>query len=243
MLPEKPWRSEAVIRLLLLVSLSYLLGALLATSLAKSGAGQHFGNPKFVTFALVTLVFYLATLFFIRAFFREHNIGWSQALGFFSPSRGRGLVLSILVAVIVLPIAHALTELSTLVLIHFHVQAPEQPTVQTLKSSVSWNQRILFGVIAILLAPLVEEILFRGILYPTLKQKGYRRLALWGTSLFFALTHSNVPTFVPLTFLAVILTLLYEETSTLLTPILTHSLFNAANYYWLLKQQGLGFGK
>src|SRR4029079_1566506 len=98
----------------------------------------------------------------------------------------------------------------------------------------SWSQRIFFGVIAILLAPLVEELLFRGILYPALKQKGYRRLALWGASLFFALTHSNVPTFIPLTFLAIILTLLYEETNTLLMPILTHSLFNAANYYWLV---------
>ena len=59
-------------------------------------------------------------------------------------------------------------------------------------------------------------------------------MALWGTSLLFALTHANAMTFVPLTFLAVVLVLLYEATDNLLAPILTHSLFNAANFVFLV---------
>jgi membrane protease YdiL (CAAX protease family) len=39
-----------------------------------------------------------------------------------------------------------------------------------------------------------------------------------------------------LTFLAVILTLLYEFTGNLLAPITTHSLFNAVNFYLVLRQ-------
>jgi membrane protease YdiL (CAAX protease family) len=49
-------------------------------------------------------------------------------------------------------------------------------------------------------------------------------------------------TFVPLTILAVALTLLYEATDTLVAPIVTHSLFNAANFYWLLWQQAVAPG-
>jgi membrane protease YdiL (CAAX protease family) len=33
--------------------------------------------------------------------------------------------------------------------------------------------------------------------------------------------------------------LLYEYTDNLLAPMLTHSLFNAANYFWLLWETGL----
>ena len=77
--------------------------------------------------------------------------------------------------------------------------------------------------------PLVEEVLFRGILYPSVKQLGYPRLALWGTSLFFGLIHSNLMTFVPLTVLSLLLVWLYERTGNLLAPILTH-----------LKDAGLG---
>jgi membrane protease YdiL (CAAX protease family) len=62
---------------------------------------------------------------------------------------------------------------------------------------------------------------------------------LWGTSLVFALTHANVATFLPLTFLAMVLVFLYERTGNLLAPIAAHSLFNAANYFALIYQDDL----
>jgi len=93
--------------------------------------------------------------------------------------------------------------------------------------------------VAIAGAPVVEEIIFRGILYPALKQHGWPRLALWGTSLLFALTHANAATLLPLSFLAMLLVFLYERTGNLLAPILTHSLFNAANYFALVYQSEL----
>jgi membrane protease YdiL (CAAX protease family) len=240
MLSEKPWRDDAVLRLIALILLSYVLAAALAGVLTSAGLAKKIDNGSFLAFAVLTSIFHICALLFIRGFLREHNLKWSQAFGLFSPSLGRNLLLAILAAIVVLPLTHALTQLSVRALAWFHLEAREQSTVQTLKSSVSWDQRIFFGIIAIIFAPLVEEFLFRGILYPTLKQKGYRRLALWGTSVFFAMTHSNLPTFIPLIFLALILTFLYEETNTLLAPILTHSLFNAANFYWLLRQQALG---
>mgnify|MGYP001593282845 CR=1 FL=1 len=74
---------------------------------------------------------------------------------------------------------------------------------------------------------------------PAIKQRGWPRLALWGTSLLFALTHANTATFLPLAFLAMVLVFLYERTGNLLAPILTHSLFNAANYCALVFQREL----
>jgi membrane protease YdiL (CAAX protease family) len=96
------------------------------------------------------------------------------------------------------------------------------------------------AVAAVLLAPLAEEVLFRGILYPAIKQAGHPRLALWGTALLFAAVHLNVATFVPLTVLALVLTALYEWTNNLLAPIAAHVLFNAFNVVLLVVLQQMG---
>jgi len=167
---------------------------------------------------------------------------WSEAFGLSRGNWLRAASLAILLTLIILPIAWLLGELSVRILTGLHIKYEVQQPVQTLKATVSWGQRVAFGVIAIGMAPVVEELVFRGIIYPFVKRLGYRRIALWGTSLFFALTHFNLMTFVPLTILAVALTLLYEATGTLLAPIVTHSLFNAANYYWLLWQQAVAPG-
>lgn len=89
-------------------------------------------------------------------------------------------------------------------------------------------------MLTILLAPIAEEALFRGILYPTIKQAGHPRWALWGTSVVFGILHFNMATLAPLVFLAVVLAFLYESSDSLLTPIATHSMFNAANFFYLV---------
>jgi hypothetical protein len=99
---------------------------------------------------------------------------------------------------------------------------------------MSWPGRITLGAAAVLLAPPAEEILFRGVLYPAIKQAGFPRLALWVSTLLFAAVHGNVPTFVPLAVLALVLTALYEHTNNLLAPITAHAVFNAVGLVWML---------
>ena len=124
----------------------------------------------------------------------------------------------------------------------FHIAPQEQSVVHTLRTTASWTYRVCLGVTTILLVPLAEELLFRGVIYPTVKQSGYPRLALWGTSLVFGAIHLDLAILVPLTFLAVALTLLYERTNNLLAPITVHSLFNAANFGLLYQQEKI-FGQ
>jgi membrane protease YdiL (CAAX protease family) len=92
------------------------------------------------------------------------------------------------------------------------------------------------ALFAVVLAPVAEEFIFRGMLYPFLKQLGQPKLAWVGLSLLFALIHFNAPTFVPLFVLALALTWLYEKTDCLLASIAVHSLFNAANLAVLFLQ-------
>src|SRR4029077_4227488 len=106
-----------------------------------------------------------------------------------------------------------------LAVFHLHVKPEPQQSIQTLEMATAWWERLALGIVTVLLAPVAEEILFRGLLYPWIKQAGFPRLALWGTSFLFAAVHMNLMTFLPLLVLALALTLLYERTDNLLAPI------------------------
>jgi membrane protease YdiL (CAAX protease family) len=133
-----------------------------------------------------------------------------------------------------LPAAWGLQTLSDYAMHLAHMKPQEQVAVQELQEpSLNVAEKVVMGVIAIVFAPIVEEALFRGLLYPAIKQLGHPRLALWVSSALFAAVHFNMVTFVPLMAFALVLVYLYETFQNLLAPIVAHSLFNAANYFLL----------
>ena len=79
--------------------------------------------------------------------------------------------------------------------------------------------------------------MFRGMLFPFVKQLGRPKLAWIGVSFLFALIHADKAIFIPLFALALALTWLYEKTDNLLAPITAHALFNAANLIFLHYEQ------
>jgi uncharacterized protein len=186
----------------------------------------------------------LLAAFFLRA----HGLTWSQGFGFRDYPPAKAVILGMLVAVAFLPAAWILGQVSALTMELLGTKPVTQSAVQMLQKTVIPLQQVYFGFIAIVLAPLMEEIFFRGIFYTALKQAGHPRGALWGSSLFFAFTHANVMTFVPLTVLALVLVWLYEKTGNLLSCIAAHAFFNLVNFVlllnqpaieqWLKKQQG-----
>jgi membrane protease YdiL (CAAX protease family) len=238
MLTEKPWKPESVLRYLMALFGSIFLGVLLVKWL-NARADQWNLDPKMVTLVVGTLSFHGMALFLTSFFLQEHQTGWANGFGFDSPQLGRSVMLAVVVGLSVLPIIWSLGRLSAKVMDRFHFDPVVQETVQTLQTADSFELKMLIGFFAVIVAPVAEELVFRGILYPTVKQRGFPRLALWGTSILFAVIHSNAMIFLPLLFLAVILTLLYETTNNLLAPILTHSLFNLANFFWLISRTGL----
>ena len=87
---------------------------------------------------------------------------------------------------------------------------------------------------ALAIAPVFEEVFFRGLAYPALKQRLGPARALVLVSAAFALVHFHAPSVVPLFALSLALGLAYEYTGSLLTPIAIHALFNATNVLTLL---------
>ncbi|MDP8234250.1 MAG: type II CAAX endopeptidase family protein [Candidatus Saelkia tenebricola] len=82
---------------------------------------------------------------------------------------------------------------------------------------------VLFIVV---IGPFMEELLFRGLLYNSLKKSiGYMQ-AMIAASLLFSLLHMNVIGFLPILILALLFTYLYEKTGSLMVSVFVHMLHN-----------------
>ena len=105
---------------------------------------------------------------------------------------------------------------------------------QTLVKAVTENafstggKTMLFAFL-LLEAPLLEEPLFRGVVFGGLSKAMPVWMAATVSGFLFALIHVNAATFIPLWFLGVAFAWLYARTGTLLAPMAVHFAFNAAN--------------
>ncbi len=234
MLAEKPWKLDAVLRLFLGVMITFCLGALLASLLGEFASNWPKAQSEFCQI-LSALSLEIPALVWIALFLRQHNISWKDAFGLRSNNPLKAAACGAGAVAFFIPAAWLMQMLSEYVMDAVHLNPQAQAAIQELQDpGVNLAEKVLIGVIAIVFAPVVEEALFRGILYPALKQSGWPRLALWGSSALFAAVHFNMVTFAPLLVFALLLVYLYETFQNLLAPIVAHSLFNAANFLILI---------
>ena len=233
---ENQWKIEAVLMLGAGLMVSLSAGALLTIGMREFLPAPNPSHQKFLNFIIISVSFQIVGLILTHFFLKEHVVTWAQFLGLNNPNLKRAVLIALAVFAVALPLTLGLNSLSAAVLTHLSGPPEAQPTMQVLEASVSLAQRICFGAAAILLAPVLEEILFRGVLYRTLQQRGYPKAALFGSAVLFAAIHGSWVTLLPLTVLAIILALLYDKADNLLAPILVHSLFNAANFFLYLNQ-------
>lgn len=79
---------------------------------------------------------------------------------------------------------------------------------------------------AVVLAPLAEELIFRGVVYRFLKVRFRPELAVVFSAVLFSIIHIQPAVLFPLFVLGMALALVYEETGDIRAPILFHALFN-----------------
>ncbi len=236
MLSYKPWRMEAVIQLIAGLFACLGVGVVAVTLLQKSGMGPFRSPESFANILLSTLSFQGAAWALIAIFLRQHGMDWREGLGFHQAKLLKVLLLAGGVLAATLPVVLGLQQLSMLVLDKLGWASDDQRAVELIVNAESVWLRGYLVFFAVVLAPVAEEFIFRGMLYPFFKQLGRPRLALLGVSFLFAAIHLNAPTFVPLFVLALVFTWLYEKTDCLLAPIAAHSLYNTANLVILFIQ-------
>jgi uncharacterized protein len=236
MLPEKSWKPETVLMLGLAIVSCWLAGSLAVLGLGKSFAQLDASRRSFAAFLVGTGMFHGGTILWVHVFLRREGGRWREAFGLWNGSLKIVLRLGGLAALVCLPAAYLLGMLAQALLTRLGLDTGQQEMVRTILNRPPAGQLVVYGLGIALLAPVAEEIFFRGVLYPTLKRSGHPQLALWVTALLFAFLHNNCLAFLPMLGLALTLVWLYEKTGNLLTPILTHILFNVVNFVLLLAQ-------
>lgn len=133
---------------------------------------------------------------------------------------------------------NALFEFVLTSLLHVE-KLPEQLAVAFIKATFSHPLHLFLGSLTIiLLAPLIEETLFRGFLQSYLRKYLGSKHALVLTALCFSFFHyspeqkiANLPIIASLFALSLFLGLVYEKSGSLFSSILLHSGFNTFNLF------------
>src|SRR5262249_39622181 len=104
---------------------------------------------------------------------------------------------------------------------------------------LGYSVRVMIAVLAVVTAPLVEEIVYRGVLYYGIERAGGPTAAVVIVTFLFALVHvpqywGSVATIAAILSLSFVLTMLRAWTGKLLPCVATHLVFNAIQAGMLL---------
>lgn len=232
---------------LVAVTITVIFALLLALQLHSPGPGSTSGGGTssaqtvgglqvlYNTLPLTVLVVAILGLLIGR------NINLRELFGFRRVGFLHGLTLAAGLLILLLP-AFLLVSGVAYEFLGKNAQPQElvkiyQDAAKTGKSDILWQ----IVIAAACIAPVTEEILFRGYCYPVFKRVIGPLPAAFGTSLLFAAVHNNALSFPGLTLLALALTVVYERTGSLLVPILMHAWFNGLSLFvmWWTTTHGL----
>lgn len=108
-------------------------------------------------------------------------------------------------------------------------QPPQEVFLLLTDDSVPCGMRLSLIAAAVFIAPVVEELIFRGILFQALLRHRRFAYAALLSGAYFALVHLHAPSFLPLLALSVAFSAGYAATGSILTPIVMHTLFNGVS--------------
>lgn len=226
---KNTWSPEAVMVLLGGIAMSLFGGNIAIEVLRRAGVAGFHSLDSTGSVLVATLCFHGAALVLGGIFLEFFCGGLIDALGLRHPNVRQHLRLTGLVLLIALPVMLGLKFASEVALQKMGWKIEDQRAVEMFGNVKSVGLKVYLGFFAVIIAPMAEEFIFRGVLFSSIKKLGWPKCAWLVPSLLFALIHNNAPIFLPLFAFAMALTWLYQKTGGLFAPMLAHSLFNATN--------------
>lgn len=173
----------------------------------------------------VNLIVFLVLLAYLSKHFK---IAWEDlGLKWIRPFQHFGLGLLSYIGFV--PIFFGLVLMSALVCSALGIQPQPHVIVMIFQEETSRIVLALLALFASLIGPILEEIFFRGFIYPAAKKRWGVPVGMIVTSLFFAAIHMNAFQFFPILGLGLLLTFLYEATGSLIPSITLHALNNTVS--------------
>jgi membrane protease YdiL (CAAX protease family) len=169
-------------------------------------------------FLSAAVVLFIATFLKVRGFNLESLGGFSRIT--FKRAASTGVIL-LFFTYPLLALAEAVVQNV------FGTGSSKQQIIDLFTESQTLQQRIMVIVLAVIVAPVAEEFIFRFFLYGVLKRYLGVTAALLLNAGLFAAVHTHLPSFAPLFVLAVCFTLAYEWSGSILVSMTMHALFNS----------------
>jgi len=138
---------------------------------------------------------------------------------------GRGIGLGLVAFLAIQPLLF-LAERTQFFILRNAPMVPLQDTLQGMLRMRSATTLALSSFVAVLIAPVSEEMLFRGFLQPALRHWMAPAMAVLTSAAFFAAGHMDLYNMAPLFVLGLALGYLYHRTHSLVAPITLHVVFN-----------------
>ncbi|MHB8841297.1 MAG: CPBP family intramembrane glutamic endopeptidase [Candidatus Aquicultor sp.] len=162
-------------------------------------------------------------LFLLIGFFALRRGANLRTLGFrpFNFLRGTGMVV----------VWFFLIKLATVIYTLFAQRLGINPSEEAVRRlpeifGRSTGGFLLAVLVVAIIAPVAEELFFRGFVYPAFRQRWGVTAAIIITSALFALYHISPTVYIPIFIIAVGLAYLYQTTDSLGPPIMLHALNN-----------------
>lgn len=149
---------------------------------------------------------------------------------------GRALLLGTTLLVSAFPMVFAVS-IFTSVILKVNPNTDQQEVMRIFENETAAAQRIPIILLAVVIAPIAEELVFRGYVYGVIKRYFGAIPALVLSGILFAFIHLNLPSFFPLLVLGWVFALSYELSGSLLVPMTMHALFNSVNLIFALAGQ------
>jgi membrane protease YdiL (CAAX protease family) len=246
----------AVVNALFLAGGVYIYLALIRQIRARTGPSAIDENVRTFGLPEVILALGLATLFLSNAFVASHpgklvmgtndliangliSFALFAFVAAFLKLRGRSITAlagltklsfwrALMTGVILLLAAYPLIFLADLVTQRvLGAPSSRQGIVDLFNDSETLQQRALIIILAVAVAPIVEEFVFRFFFYGIVRRYFGRFIGLMANAILFAAVHAHVPSAAPLFVLGACFTLAYEWSGSILVSMTMHALFNS----------------
>lgn len=187
---------------------------------AAQRSPRNLGTQELITGAVMSVGLLLALAGFLRLRRFDLNLlGGFSKIGFSRTAITGGILMLAAYPLIIL--ADVITQ-------RVLQSAPQkQAIVELFTQSSTVQQRVLIIVLAVSLAPLAEEFIFRFFMYGVVRRYFGKVAAVLASALLFAAVHGHLPSFVPLFVLGSCFAIAYEWSGSILVPMMMHAIFNA----------------
>lgn len=233
-----PWRARE--GLLIWLGAFFVTLLLSAAAVAVTGTtcsrGAETASPQKVcdgVFVATLIVNELALLLLTTGWVRyRHGLGWGS-LGLRRPT-ARALGLGLATAAVGMVVAYGITALIGEAYEAIAGKPMEMPKQVDLQANPGVGLLVLLGVVVVGLAPLAEEMFFRGFVYRSMRRWAAPASAAVLSGLVFGAAHFIPLVVISTALLGIVLARVVEREGDIMAAVVAHIAFNAVGFTLLL---------